>query len=336
LPGFYVEPHLARLNEDGFTIIDDHMSRDQLARFREGLTPYLGTHRGRNPFEGLATERIYTLVGRGKVYEEIASDHRLLAILDRQLAPNYLLSADHTICIYPGETAQALHFDDSFYPFPRPRPAISVSVIGAIDAFTPENGGTVLYRGSHTWSLERIQLVREAVAHGDLSPEAGCRLQLAMPAGAICVFLGTLLHGGGANGTGAPRLAFTNQYCEPWARPQENFFLGVPPKKVRGMPRDADPAGLRVAPTEQHYGPSERLSPDQGARPGFRATRPALKNQCRISSLSICTHQHGHGAWNSKMARDCRPLISGSPRTRSVISRRFTMRFCAARLLTRR
>jgi ectoine hydroxylase-related dioxygenase (phytanoyl-CoA dioxygenase family) len=237
-PDFDVDRHITRLDEDGFTIVEDYMSEDQLARFREGLKPYLGTYRGRNPFEGLATERIYTLVGRGKIYEEIASDHRLLAILDRLLAPNYLLSADHAICIHPGEKGQALHFDDGFYPFPRPRRAISISVIGAIDAFTPENGGTVLYRGSHTWPLERIQSVREAVARGETSAAIEHRTQLAMPPGAICVFQGTLLHGGGANRTDAPRLAFTNQYCEPWARPQENFFLGVPREKVRGMSRE--------------------------------------------------------------------------------------------------
>jgi ectoine hydroxylase-related dioxygenase (phytanoyl-CoA dioxygenase family) len=235
---FDVDCHLARLDEDGFTIVEDYMSEDQLARFREDLKPYLGTYRGRNPFEGLLTERVYTLVGRGKIYEEITSDHRLLTILDRLLAPNYLLSADHAICIYPGEKAQALHFDDAFYPFPRPRRAISISVIGAIDAFTPENGGTVLYRGSHTWPLERIQAVRDAMARGEISAGAEHRTQLAMPPGAICVFQGTLLHGGGANRTDAPRLAFTNQYCEPWARPQENFFLGVPREKVRGMNRE--------------------------------------------------------------------------------------------------
>jgi ectoine hydroxylase-related dioxygenase (phytanoyl-CoA dioxygenase family) len=157
---------------------------------------------------------------------------------DRLLAPNYLLSADHAICIYPGEKAQALHFDDGFYPFPRPRRAISISVIGAIEAFTPENGGTVLYRGSHKWPSEQIQAVREAVERGEMGAAAEHRTQLAMPPGAICVFQGTLLHGGGANRTDAPRLAFTNQYCEPWARPQENFFLGVPKEKVRGMSRE--------------------------------------------------------------------------------------------------
>jgi hypothetical protein len=38
----------------------------QLVRFGEGLKPYLSTYRGRNPFEALATERVYTLVGRRK------------------------------------------------------------------------------------------------------------------------------------------------------------------------------------------------------------------------------------------------------------------------------
>ena len=58
---------------------------------------------------------------------------------------------------------------------------------------------------------------------------------LEMPAGAAAVFQGTLIHGAGANRRAAPRLAFTSQYCEPWARTQENFYLGVPRELVRGM-----------------------------------------------------------------------------------------------------
>ena len=30
-------------------------------------------------------------------------------------------------------------------------------------------------------------------------------------------------------------MAFTNQYCEPWARTQENFYLSVPKDRVRRM-----------------------------------------------------------------------------------------------------
>ena len=236
--GFDLEAHMARLEADGYTVIEDFMGPEALRRFREGLAPQLGTYRGRNPFEGLATERVYTLVGRGEVHEEAASDHRLLAILDRLLAPNYLLSANHAICIYPGERAQSLHFDDSFYPFARPRPAISISTIGAVDAFTTHNGGTVMYRGSHAWSSERVAALLASRMRGETTEDTERRFQLTMPAGALCVFQGTLVHGAGANESNASRLAFTNHYCQPWARPQENFYLGVPRERVRRMSRE--------------------------------------------------------------------------------------------------
>ena len=56
-----------------------------------------------------------------------------------------------------------------------------------------------------------------------------------MPAGSAMVFQGHMLHRGGANRSDAPRLALTNQYCQPWGRTQENFFLGVPRELVRTM-----------------------------------------------------------------------------------------------------
>jgi ectoine hydroxylase-related dioxygenase (phytanoyl-CoA dioxygenase family) len=235
---FDVEAHTERLRTQGFTIIENYMSADQLARFRDGLKGHLGTYRGRNPFEGLTTERVYTLVGRGKVYEEIAEDARLLALLDRWLLPHYLLSANHAICIYPGEKQQGLHYDDSFYPFARPRPAISMSTIGAIDAFTAENGGTVMYPGSHLWPAERMQALFADRAAGRATQDTSSVHHLTMPAGALCLFQGTLVHGAGANCSAAPRLAYTNHYCEPWARQQENFALGVPKDRVARMSRE--------------------------------------------------------------------------------------------------
>lgn len=236
--GFDVAAHTARLKTQGYTIIEDYMSADQLARFREGLKGHLGSYRGRNPFEGLTTERVYTLVGRGKVYEEIAEDPRLLALLDHWLLPNYLLSANHAICIHPGERQQSLHFDDTFYPLPRPRPAISMSTIGAIDAFTAQNGGTVMYPGSHLWPSERVQALFGDIAAGRKTQDTQSVIHLTMPAGAICLFQGTLVHGAGANRSDAPRLAYTNHYCEPWARPQENFILGVPKERAAAMSRE--------------------------------------------------------------------------------------------------
>ena len=229
--------HLAALQSQGYTLIEDFLDTATLAEVRAGLAPHLDRHSGRNNFEGERTERVYTLVARGKVFERIVEDARVLALLDALLAPNYLLTASQAICIHPGETPQPIHADDLFYRLPRPRPAISVSTIVAVDAFTAENGGTEIIPGSHAWGDERVAGIYDGFAH-DAPVQAELERQLlptVMPAGACVVFLGTLLHRGGANRSTAPRLAFSNQYCEPWARTQENFFLGVPPELARQM-----------------------------------------------------------------------------------------------------
>jgi len=236
---FDVDGHLARLAEHGYTIIPDLLSTADLRAVREGLAPFLGTHRGRNNFEGTRTERVYTLVARGAVFERIAEDARVLALCGRLLHPGFLLTASQAINIHPGETPQPLHYDDGFYTIPRPRPAVSVSTIVAVDAFTAANGGTEIVPGSHRWSdAELSGLYDDFQSQYDRPTDPKFEKGLIpaeMPAGACLFFLGTLVHRGGANRSSAPRLAFSNQYCQPWARTQENFFLGVPAERARRM-----------------------------------------------------------------------------------------------------
>lgn len=222
---FDLDAHAEAIERDGYTVIEDFLDPARLAEVRRVLGFYLGSHAGRNPFEGHRTERVYTLVARARVFWDIALDARVLALCDRFLLPGCLLTASQAICIRPGEVPQALHFDDTFYTVPRPRPMISLSTIAAVDAFTAENGGTEILPGSHLWGED---WERRA---------AGARpVALRMPAGACVVFAGTLVHRGGANRSAAPRLAFSNQYCQPWARQQENFVLGVPVEVARAMP----------------------------------------------------------------------------------------------------
>jgi ectoine hydroxylase-related dioxygenase (phytanoyl-CoA dioxygenase family) len=224
--GFDLDAHARAIERQGYTVIEDFMDPARLAEVRRVLDIYLGSHAGRNPFEGYKTERVYTLVARARVFWDIVLDHRVLALCDRFLLPGCLLTASQAICIRPGEAAQDLHHDDTFYTVPRPRPMISLSTIAAVDAFTTENGGTRILPGSHAWGEDwRARAV------------AAQPVSLEMPAGACVVFSGTLVHGGGANGSTAPRLAFSNQYCQPWARQQENFLQGVPLEVARQMPQ---------------------------------------------------------------------------------------------------
>lgn len=236
-PVFDLTDHLHKLKAQGYSIIPDFLTPEGLNAVRETLAPYLGRYQGRNDFEGFKTERVYTLVARGKIFEDIVEDARVMDVCGQYLHPGFLLTASQSICIYPGETAQPLHYDDTFYTIPRPRPPISISTIVAVDAFTAENGGTEIIPGSHLWGDDAVGGAYTGDAAGVAMPKSLEQqlMPLEMPAGACVVFLGTLVHRGGANRSAKPRLAFSNQYCQPWARTQENFYLGVPNEKVRTM-----------------------------------------------------------------------------------------------------
>ncbi|RAK63712.1 phytanoyl-CoA dioxygenase family protein [Phenylobacterium kunshanense] len=261
--GFDADAHAAEIRERGYTVIRDFMDADAITRFREGLAPFVGRRHGRNDFEGFKTERVYTLVARGRVFEDLTEDPRLLAILDRFLQPGYLLTASQSIQINPGETAQDLHTDDGFYRQPRPRPPLSMTVIGAIDDFTPENGCTEVIPGSHLWG--------DPGAEGRPNDPAEWERMLVpmeMPAGACFVMAGTCIHRGGANRSDGPRLGFTNQYCQPWCRTQENFFLGVPAERTRAMsPRLQSLLGYNIWPP--FMGMVSSLHPLKALEPGW-------------------------------------------------------------------
>jgi ectoine hydroxylase-related dioxygenase (phytanoyl-CoA dioxygenase family) len=162
------------------------------------------------------------VLAKTRAIDDLVDHPRVLALLDRLLLPNYLLSQAQLIRILPGEAAQLLHYDDGFYLVPRPRPPLGAATIWAIDAFSADNGATVVVPGSHTWDDAR-------------RPDPQQAIPCVMPAGSAVLFLGTLWHSGGANTTRAPRLAATCQYCEPWLRQQENFCLGVPRPTARGL-----------------------------------------------------------------------------------------------------
>ena len=233
------EEILQQLKDQGFAMIPDSLTEERLARVNQLYAAMLGSHSGRNNFEGNRTERIYTLVARDRVFQDIAEDPRIMALCDALLMPNYLLTANQAIVIGPGETPQPWHTDDSFYPIPRPRPMISLSTIVAVEAFTAENGGTEVIPASHLWDDGQIAgdyVSGDAEADPDFSSKLeGLAVPVEMDAGTCLVFAGTLLHRGGANNSSGTRRAFSNQYCEPWARPQENFFLAIPPQEVAKM-----------------------------------------------------------------------------------------------------
>ncbi len=217
--GAEVETLATQLLKDGYVILERILPIDTIEAFRAEIMP-LFSETGRNTFEGHATQRVYAVPGKTFAADPMIEHPLVLGILDRVMRPNYLLSQGQAINILPGETPQGIHHDDAFYQWPRPRPHLGAATIWAIDDFTEANGATIVYPGSHHLGTEGVS--------ADAQP-----IKAVMPAGSCVLFLGTTYHGGGGNDTDAARLAFTAQYCEPWVRTQENYFLAVPKEMVR-------------------------------------------------------------------------------------------------------
>ncbi len=284
---FDLSGHAAAIERDGYTIIEDFLAPARLAEVRRVLALYLGTHIGRNDFEGTKTERVYTLVARARVFWEIVLDARILGLCERFLLPNFLLTASQAIRINPGETPQPFHSDDAFHQIPHPRPMISLSTIAAVDAFSEANGATQVIPGSHRWDEARRAEMYSFTGGGD-GAETDARfarqaISAVMPAGACIVFAGTLIHRGGSNRSAASRLAFSNQYCQPWARPQENFILGVPAEVARQMPeRLQELLGYSIHPP--FIGQLTASHPLNALAPGYvnRVTAQAAKAGARL------------------------------------------------------
>lgn len=221
-----IDPALARelieqLDRDGYVIVPDVLSRDEVDHIREAVEPLFVHDGGRNAFEGLATRRLYSPLNETTALDGIVEHPLALGLIDRILEPNYLLSQLQVIDIKPGEAAQALHTDDGFYPWPRPRPPLGAATIFAIDDFTVDNGATRIIPGSHRWDHRLPTADEEAEA-----------FPAVMSRGSMLLFLGTTWHSGGANRTEASRMCVTAQYCAPTCRPQESFLLSVNRSRV--------------------------------------------------------------------------------------------------------
>jgi ectoine hydroxylase-related dioxygenase (phytanoyl-CoA dioxygenase family) len=258
-------------DRDGFVIVEGALSDSELEEARATLAPYLDVGAsGRNNFEGEQTKRLYSLVGRGAIFERTVEHPTVLGMCDRLLDPNYLLTASQAICLYGGETPQPVHYDDSFYPIPRPRKAVSVSTIWALDDFTADNGATEVIRGSHLFSDEQVANSYSVDPNIEDDPAFVDELEtVVMPAGSAVIFAGTLLHRGGHNRSGTQRRAFSHQYCQPWARQQENYCLSVPHDRAAKMSqRVRELLGYSIMPP--FMGQIAGRHPQKVLEPGYR------------------------------------------------------------------
>lgn len=217
--------HGQHIRAHGYSVAEGVVSASLVERVRDDLAPYFRVSpKGRNDFEGFESQRLYSLLTKSESLAELVEHPLVLALADRFLRPDYLLSAAVAIRIHVGETPQGFHRDDN--PANAPdvgfRDMWGFSTIWMFDDFTQSNGATEIIPGSHKWPMEK-------------APEPSQAIKACAPAGSVLLFAGNLLHRSGPSsesGNGKTRLGITIQYSQPWMRTIENFSLAVPAEKA--------------------------------------------------------------------------------------------------------
>lgn len=208
------------LNRDGAVIVERWAGTSVTDRVATELRPGLDRWGPSqfNDFNGYKTLRLNRILKHAPSSADLVEHEGLLGIADAILLKNalsYRLGSLTAIDILPGEDAQTLHRDDQIYPIRIPGAELQVSVMWALDDFTVENGGTCVVPGSHRWFEPR------QVAPDDVT-------QAVMPKGSALIYLGSTLHGGGANHSNGPRMGLINTYALGWLRQEENLYLKIP------------------------------------------------------------------------------------------------------------
>jgi ectoine hydroxylase-related dioxygenase (phytanoyl-CoA dioxygenase family) len=117
-----------------------------------------------------------------------------------------------------------------------------LNVMWPLSPYTAENGATLLFPETCNG------------ARGQGGPPVTGPVAAEMSPGDALLFLGSTLHGGGANRTATPRVGVIVSYALGWLKPFENQWLVYPPEVAR------------------------TFAPEVAAMVGYRQHRPNLGN----------------------------------------------------------
>jgi ectoine hydroxylase-related dioxygenase (phytanoyl-CoA dioxygenase family) len=219
----------AALRDHGAVIIERLLADDLCDQLHAELEPWReATPLGADDFSGLHTRRTGALLSRCPSSAALVAHPLILDVVDRTLWPKkttFQLHLTQSIAIEPGSRAQHLHRDHwcfDFFPFPRDVD-VEVSSIWALTDFTEESGATRVVPDSHR-------------TEDDVRYSVDDSLPAVMPRGSVVLYLGSTVHGGGANRSDAVRVGINIDYVLGWLRQEENQYLSYTLDEVRGFP----------------------------------------------------------------------------------------------------
>ena len=225
----------------GGVVITGLLSPHEVGELDRQLDPYVqrrqpGFHHDESDtaFYGGNTKRIQGLAAKSDAFvQSVLLNNILLSITDELLLPNcgdYWMSQAETIFIGPGNKAQVLHRDDVNWSQAASLGIdLQVSALVALGDYDAEVGATMVIPQSHLTHGHSDDTVNPTLARPvELEP------------GDALVYLGSLVHGGGANvTTDRIRKALYIGFLLGWLTPEEAVPQSITEDVARRLPARA-------------------------------------------------------------------------------------------------
>lgn len=188
-------------------------------------------------FYGARTKRFGSLLKRSPHAAALVAHPLIVDVVERILLPycdNIQLNLTQAVQIHSGQAAQVPHRDQDMWRGAPGACEYLVNVMWPLTPYTAANGATLVWPNSHKPGDDDPADPVEAMAAID--PNEAIAAEMA-PGDAL-LFLGSTLHGAGANRTPTPRTGLIISYCLGWLKPYENQWLAYPPEIARNFPED--------------------------------------------------------------------------------------------------
>ena len=258
MPPTEAAPLASDLSRDGYLILRGAAERATIAEIEADLSErFEATPFCEGGFYGTRTKRFGRMLIRSSLMPDLVMNPAILAIAETVLGrwcDRIQLNLTQAIELHPGALPQFPHRDQDMWQGSLGEVEYLVNVMWPLTRFTPENGATLIWPGSHGAAALEETPAGEPVA------------AIADPGDAI-LFLGSTLHGAGSNSSTCVRRAIIVSYCLGWLKPYENQWLAYPPDIARTFASPvAALAGRHYA--QMPFGPVRRLSrgPDRRRR----------------------------------------------------------------------
>lgn len=219
----------ADLVRDGYCIIRHCLPRETLAALEADIDEaFRETPFGMGHFYGHRTKRFGSLLRRSRHAAHLVLEPTILALARDVLGPacdRIQLNVAQAISVHPGEIEQFPHRDHDMWPCDKGGQEFLVNVIWPLSRFTGQNGATRIYPGTHRQEIGSID-------------QLGCPAIAECEPGDAIVFLGSTIHGAGANMSDRERRAVVVGYSLGWLKPYESNLLAYPPDVARSFPKE--------------------------------------------------------------------------------------------------